>query len=159
MLLNSLIFSKRFYCSTVWAGTSKQNLQKLQLVLNFAARVLTDTKKFDHISPVLRELGWPSIKDQLLVRDTTQVYKIVNGLAPLYLSSKLSKRSDTHHYNTRKRDNLNLPLCRTVTAQRSFYYRAVSAWKSLTADTKNSPSLCTYILKRGASNANADPMR
>ena len=34
------------------------------------ARVLTDTKKFDHISPVLRELGWPSIKDQLLVRDT-----------------------------------------------------------------------------------------
>ena len=45
---------------------------KLQLVQNFAARVLTDTKKFDHISPVLRELGWPSIKDQLLVRDTTQ---------------------------------------------------------------------------------------
>ena len=125
MLLNSLIFSKRFYCSTVWAGTSKQNLQKLQLVLNFAARVLTDTKKFDHISPVLRELGWPSIKDQLLVRDTTQVYKIVIGLRPLYLSSKLSKRSDTHHYNTRKRDNLNFPLCRTVTAQRSFYYCAV----------------------------------
>ena len=71
-VLNSLIFSKPFYCSTVWAGTSKQNLQKLQLVQNFAARVLTDTKKFDHISPVLRELGWPSIKDQLLVRDTTQ---------------------------------------------------------------------------------------
>ena len=45
---------------------------------NFAARVLTDTKKSYHISPVLRELGWPSAKDQLLVRDTTQVYKIVN---------------------------------------------------------------------------------
>ena len=89
------------------------------------------------------ELGWPSIKDQLLVRDTTQVYKIVS-LAPLYLSIKLSKRSDAHHYNTRKRDNLNLPLCRTVTAQRSFYYRAVSAWHSLTADTRNSLSLCTF---------------
>ena len=70
-ILNSLIFSKLFYCSTVWAGTSKQNLQKLQ-VQNFAARVLTDTKKIDHISPVLRELGWPSIKDQLLVLYTTQ---------------------------------------------------------------------------------------
>ena len=63
---------------------------------NFAAYVLTDTEKFDHISPVLRELGWPSIKHQLVVRDTTQAYKIVNGLAPLYLSSKLSKQSDTH---------------------------------------------------------------
>ena len=119
--LNSLIFSKLFYCSTVWAGTAKQNLQKLQLVQNFAARVLKDTEKFDHISPVLRELGWPSIKDQLLVRDTTQVYKIVSSVAPLYLSSKLSKRPDPHNYNTRKRNSLNIALCRTVTAQRSLF--------------------------------------
>ena len=35
---NSLIFSKLFCCCTVWAG----------IALNFAARVLTDTKKFDH---------------------------------------------------------------------------------------------------------------
>ena len=125
------------------AGTCNTTLAP-QLVQNFAARVLTDTKNLNHISPILRELGWPSIKDQLLVRDTTQVYKIVNGLAPLYLSSKLSKRSDAHNYNTRKRDSLNLPLCRTVTAQRSFYYRAVSAWNSVTADTRNSPSLCTF---------------
>ena len=120
-ILNSLIFSKRFYCSTVWAGTAKQNLQKLQLVQNFAARVLTDTEKFDHISPVLRELGWPSIKDQLLVRDTTQVYKIVSSVAPFYLSSKLSKRPDPHNYNTRKRNSLNIPLYRTVTAHRSLF--------------------------------------
>ena len=33
------------------------NRIKLQLVQNFAAHVLTDTKKFDHISPVLWELG------------------------------------------------------------------------------------------------------
>ena len=111
---------------------------------NFAARVLTDTKTFDHISPVLRELSWLSIKDLLLVRDTTQVYKIVNSLIPLYLSSKLSTQSDVHNYNTRKRDNLNLPLCRTATAQRSFYYRALSAWNSLTADPRNSLSLCTF---------------
>ena len=49
------------------------NRIELQLVQNFAAHVLTDTKKFDHISPVLWELGWTSIKDRLLVRDTTQV--------------------------------------------------------------------------------------
>ena len=94
-ILNSLFFSKLVYCSTVWAGTSKQNLRTLQLVQNFAASVLTDTKKFDSISPVLRELGWPSIKDQLSVRDTTQVYKIVNGLAPLYLNSKLDQMHTT----------------------------------------------------------------
>ena len=84
---------------TFKSSVSKVTIKKLLLLLvqNFAACVLTDTEKFDHISPVLQELGWPSIKDQLLARDTTQVYKIVNGLAPLYLSRKLSKQSDTHH--------------------------------------------------------------
>ena len=41
-----------------------------------------NTREFDHISPVLRELGWYSIKHQLLVRDVTQLCKTVNGLAP-----------------------------------------------------------------------------
>ena len=126
---------------------------------NCAARVLTNTKKFDHISPVLRELRWPSIKDQLFVRDTTQVYKIVDSLAPLYLISKLSTRSDVHNYNTRKRDNLNLPLYRKATAQRSFYYRALSAWNSLTADTRNSPSLCTFKRSVKCELRDSEPIR
>ena len=28
LILNSLVFSKLFHCSTVWAGTSKQNIKK-----------------------------------------------------------------------------------------------------------------------------------
>ena len=74
IILNSLVFSKLFYCSTVWAGTFKQNLQKLQLVQNFAARIVTNTNKFDHITPVLRELQWPSVKSQLEVRDVTLTF-------------------------------------------------------------------------------------
>ena len=42
--------------------TFKQNLPKLQLVQNVAARLVTNTKKFDHVTPVLRELRWPSVK-------------------------------------------------------------------------------------------------
>ena len=55
-ILNCLVFCKLFYYSTVWSGTFAYNINKLQLVQNFAARVLTNTKKFDHISPVLRAL-------------------------------------------------------------------------------------------------------
>ena len=47
MILHSLIISKSFSCSTIWAGTLKQNLQK---------HIMTNTKKFDHITPVLQEL-------------------------------------------------------------------------------------------------------
>jgi len=100
-ILNCLVFSKLFYFSTVWSGTFEQNIHKLQLVQNFAARVLTNNRKLDHMSPVLRELGCSSIKNLLLVRDVTQLYKIVNGLAPSYLNSYINKRTGIHSYNTR----------------------------------------------------------
>ena len=56
IVINSLIFFKLYYCSSVWAGTIKSNIAKLQLVQNFAARLLSDKRKFDHISPTLRKL-------------------------------------------------------------------------------------------------------
>ena len=42
--LKSPVFSKLFYCSTVWSETSKGNIHKLQLTKNFAGRIL-NTKK------------------------------------------------------------------------------------------------------------------
>ena len=32
LLINAFVFSKLFYCSTVWSNTSKKNIKKLQLV-------------------------------------------------------------------------------------------------------------------------------
>ena len=46
-----------FYCSTAWYETSKENIHKLQLMQNFVGCVLTNTKKFDHITPVIHELA------------------------------------------------------------------------------------------------------
>ena len=105
--------------------------------------MLTNTKKFDHISPVLCALRWPSINNQLLVRDATMLYKIVNGLASPYLERYVNKRSAIHSYNTRSRDNLVVPFCRT--AQRSCSYRAITTWNSLISEeTKNSATLSVF---------------
>ena len=147
-ILNSLVFSKLFYCSTVWSGTSKDNVHKLQLLQNFAARILTNTKKFDHISPILNELGWLTIEELLNLRDVIMIYKCINGLASNYLSSKLYKRSDTHAYNTRLKEHFSLPLCRTSIAQRNFYYRALKSWNKLSVATRNPSSLAQF--KRSA---------
>ena len=95
IILNYLIFSKLFHCSTVWSGTFKQNIKKLQLIQNFAWRILTDTRKYDHISPILRELR---------LRDITMIYICLNGLTPRYSSSNLTERSKTYEYSTRNPD-------------------------------------------------------
>jgi hypothetical protein len=116
----------------VWSGTTKGNIQKLQLIQNFAARVITGTRRFDHISPILRELGWLSIDRLLRLRDVAMMYKCLNQMAPEYLIQKLTKRSETHSYNTRTKDNIfNMPWCRTKTSQRSFFFHGPKSWNSL----------------------------
>ena len=144
IMINSLVFSKLFYCSTVWSGTYKQNIHKLQLMQNFAARALTDTRKYDHITPALNDLGWLTVEEQLRLRDVILMYKCVNNVVPGYLNCKLGKRSDAHAYNLRNSDHLNIPKCRTVAAQRGFFYRATKSWNNLRSETRSAQTLRSF---------------
>lgn len=147
IILNYLIFSKLFYCSTIWSGTFKQNIKKLQLIQNFAPRILTDTRKYDHISPILHEVGWFTVKKLLRLRDTIMIYKCLNGLTPRSLSSNLTERSKKYEYNTRNPDQLSLHKCRTAIAQRSFFDRAVASWNSITGQKRSSKSFQCFKKK------------
>ncbi len=124
LLINALVFSKLYYCSTIWSNSSKKNIAKLQKVQNFAARIVTGTKKFDHITPSLKQLNWLPVNYMLRFRDTVMAYKCVNGMAPSYLSRMFQTRSQLHNLNTRSSELLEIPLYRTATGQRSFRYRA-----------------------------------
>ena len=57
-MINAFVLSKLFYCSSVFGNTSKSNIKKVQLVQNFAGKIVLGLKKFDHISQGLKSLGW-----------------------------------------------------------------------------------------------------
>ncbi len=125
------IVSKLFYCSTVWSGTSKKNIKKVQRVQNFAARVITNTRKYDHITPVLQQLQWLPVKSILLYRDGVLAFKCVKGLAPSYLTVGFQKRSTVHDKDTRNKDLLTVPYYKSASGQRTFSYRSIRLWNSL----------------------------
>ena len=65
----------------------------------------------------------------------------MNGHAPSYLSSQFIKRWDVSKRSTRSSQLLNIPLFKTASGQRSFYYRTVSLWNSLDTSLKLSDSV------------------
>ena len=146
LMINAFVFSKLFYCSTVWENTSKSNIKKLQLVQNFAGKIVLGLKKFDHISQGLKSLGWLSIEDKLRLNTAVIVHKCLHHRLPINLKDKFVYRSQVHNRQLRSVDNndLNLPHCRLSTGRTSFAFRGAKVWISLPLDLKLTPSPRTF---------------
>ena len=84
--MNAPASSKLFYCSNVWVNTSKSNISELQSIQNFAARIATSTHKYEHITPVLKQLKWLPVATQLYFRNA-----ITRGVLP-YKSDGVARR-------------------------------------------------------------------
>ena len=128
----------------MWASTTKKNTARLQKVQNFAARIVTGARKYDHITPILKELHWLPVAKQLEVRDTLMAFKCIKGLAPPSLCNKFTTRSQVHTRNTRNNDKPNTPFFRSATGQRSFSYRAVQLWNDLPESLTNMESFYAF---------------
>jgi len=63
-LVHAYVSSHLDYCNSLLYGVSNELLQKLQVIQNAAARVVTGAKKFNHITSVLRELHWLPIRQR-----------------------------------------------------------------------------------------------
>jgi len=57
-----LFFQRLDYCNSLYVGLDQRSLRGLQLVQNAAARLLTATKKREHITPVLAPVHWLPVR-------------------------------------------------------------------------------------------------
>jgi hypothetical protein len=120
-VISSLVFSKLYYCSNVWSSTTKKNIEKLQKVQNFAARIITGTQKYEHFTPILKQLNWQPVPDMLKYFVGVLTFKCLNGLAPDYLNSYFQERLSLHDRNTRNKQKLNIPAYRSAAGQTNIW--------------------------------------
>ncbi len=132
MLINAFMKSRLDYCNALLGGCSARLINKLQMVQNAAARVLTRTRKYDHITPVRSILHWLPIKHRIDFNILLITYKALNGLAPQYLSKLLSHYSPPRLLRYQNSGHLIIPRISKPTAGgRSFFYLAPKLWYSL----------------------------
>ncbi len=133
MLIHAFITSRLDYCNALLGGCSARLINKLQMVQNAAARVLTRTRKYDHISPVMPTLHWLPIKHRIDFKILLITYKALNGLAPQYLSELLSHYSPPRLLRSQNSGHLIIPRISKSTdfGGRSFFYLAPKLWNNL----------------------------
>ena len=112
--------SRTDYCNTVLAGAPRTVTEKLQRVLNAAARVVTGTQKFDRglCQMLHEELHWLDVPDRVIFKLAVTVHRCLNGRAPPYLSDYCVPVADAdtrRHLRSTNRQLLAVPRYRLNT--------------------------------------------
>ena len=108
-LIHAFVSSRLDYCNGLLTGLSKRAVRQLQNIQNAAARVLTRTRKYDHISPVLRSLHWLPVTQRIEFKTALLVYKSFHGLAPKSISDMLEPYEPSRALRTSGRGLLVVP--------------------------------------------------
>ena len=65
ILIHAFVTSKLNHCNSLSYNVPKNVIQRLQSVQNGAARLITCSRKCDHITPILFDLHWLPVSEQL----------------------------------------------------------------------------------------------
>ena len=144
-MYSSLVQPHFDYCSEIWGCCNKTLSTKLQKLQNRAARILLRASYDTNSDSLIDKLGWRKLDKQRLINKATMVYKSLNGLAPNYLRSKFTYRSNVSSYSLRgTNDNLTIPLPHTNFMKNSFSYSGSVLWNSLPIELRQVNSLDAF---------------
>ncbi|XP_068240284.1 uncharacterized protein [Palaemon carinicauda] len=101
MVVRSLAVSILDYCLKIWGSTTKQQLQRIQRLQNFAAKVIDGkAKKYDHATPILNNLQWLTIKQKIDFYVCVMIFNVLHNLIPPWLFN-LIRVGDRRNRQTR----------------------------------------------------------
>ena len=123
------------------------HINKLQRVLNAAARLVTNTPRICHITPILGDLHWLPIKYRIEFKIELLTFKCLYGLAPQYLVDLIAVAHQSR-YNLRSSNAaLLVPAnarCLPTLGDRTFQSAAQKLWNSLPAEIRNIQTITSF---------------
>ncbi len=132
-LVHAFMTSRLDYCNALLGGCPASSINKLQIVQNAAARVLTRSRKYDHITPILQSLHWLPIKFRISYKILLLAYKVPN------LTNLLSRYNPTRSLSSQNTGLLVVPrIAKSTKGGKTYSYLAPKLWNSLPDNVRGS---------------------
>jgi hypothetical protein len=137
------------YCNLIWASPVKSvQLERILKVQKKYCRLITFSNFVEHARPLFVRLCILNVYEIHKLLLLSHIYVITNGLTKNeYSQQYYIVNSDIHQYNTRQKNNLHIPNCRTSTKQNTISFQGPKLWNSLPMDVRSSPSIMIFKRK------------
>ena len=145
MSVHAFISSRLDYCNSLFTCLNKTSIDKLQLVHNAAARLLTRSKKSCHITPILASLHWLPVHYRIHFKVLTFTFRAIHGQAPIYITELIHPYTSTRSLRSADQHLLDPPKTNLKTkGDRAFEATAARLWNALPLDLKKAPSEASF---------------
>jgi len=150
-LFHAFVSSRVDYCCSLLTGCPKFVMDKFQKVLNAAARVITNSRKYERGLTYTRrhELHWLDIPERIQFRIAVTVHRCLNGLAPAYrteLCTPVTQNRSSCRLRSSYCHRLAVPSVKLSIGSRSFSVSGPSVWNAL-PDYLRNPTLPIDVFK------------
>ena len=154
-LVNAFVISRVDYCNGVLALCPKTVLDKLQSVLNAAARTVLQLDRSVHVlRRLVRDtLHWLRVPERVAYKLCTLTWKALHGLGPSYLADVCKSVQSCEirsHLRSASEWKLLVPRHKLSTyGPRAFAHAGPATWNSLPARLRNpessDPDFCSGL--------------
>ena len=148
IIIHATLSAKLDYCNSLLYGLPDNTISLLQRAQNAAARIITRTRKFTPITPVLAHLHWLPVRLRIDYKILLLTFKAIHNQTPAYISDLLQPYIPTRTLRSSTKKLLTCTTYKNITyGGRAFSHAGPKLWNALPLDIRESTNLETFKRK------------
>ena len=144
LIYKTMIAPHMEYCSTVLLYANQEEIERFQKLQNRAMRIILHCDIYTPTRDMRSILNYLSIDERIKRNVLILIFKMVRGIITPEMCDRIEYVGNRTGRLTRQSNHIAVPFKRTLTAQKSIFFKGFKMFNELPADYRNIMNLDTF---------------